>query len=76
MDKLTTTEFLQVLELIGIKKSRQGLHYDIKQGYIKPAFEHPKFKLWDIDNIKAYISRYNSDSEDIDNAVKFIIEKR
>jgi spore coat polysaccharide biosynthesis protein SpsF (cytidylyltransferase family) len=81
-DILTTQEVLEVFKEMKLSISRQRLHQRKEVGHITPYFSHPNFSLWRVDHIEAFVARVSKerkvefDSEDFDNVVKFILEKR
>jgi spore coat polysaccharide biosynthesis protein SpsF (cytidylyltransferase family) len=81
-DKLTTQEVLEIFKLMKLSISKQRLHKRKELGHITPYFSHPNFNLWRVDHIKAFVAKVSKerkvefDSEDFDNVVKFILEKR
>ncbi len=81
-DILTTQEVLEIFKQMDLRISKQRLHKRKHQGHITPFFELKQLSLWRVDHIKAFVARISKerkrefDSEDFDNVVKFILEKR
>jgi spore coat polysaccharide biosynthesis protein SpsF (cytidylyltransferase family) len=81
-DILTTQEVLEIFKLMKLRISKQRLYQRKEEGHIAPYFKGKNFQLWRVDHIKAFVARVSKerkvefDSEDFDNVVKFILEKR
>jgi len=81
-DILTTQEVLEIFKLMKLSISKQRLHKRKRDGHLQPYFEKEKLSLWRVDHIKAFVAKVSKerkaefDSEDFDNVVKFILEKR
>jgi spore coat polysaccharide biosynthesis protein SpsF (cytidylyltransferase family) len=81
-DILTTQEVLEIFKLMKLSISKQRLYQRKEEGHITPYFKGKNFQLWRVDHIKAFVARVSKerkkdfDSEDFDNLVKFVEEKR
>ena len=81
-DILTTQEFLQVLKEMNFRMTKQGLLMYENKGTVTAYFKHPKFKLWRVDHIKAFIASLSKkrkreyNEEDLDNYIKFVQSQR
>jgi hypothetical protein len=78
-ETLTTHEAVQVLKQLKVPRTKQGLN---KSKLVRPYFKGSNFSLWRVDHIKAYTASLfkkenkKFDSEDFDNVVKFVQDKR